>query len=90
MQSECVKFGWLIQNGTFYLEDPIEDPNSQPHYTCENLDPDTDVWTCFESWWHDNPWLTKKAKRSRPIPGHFPLGLAAAMFSGLDHDLCER
>lgn len=84
--AEQVEFGWLIPNTPFYLVNPIEHPDARPHYTCEALDADTDVWTLYEPWQPDNPWLTKEARRG-PEPTGDLSHIGRAMFSGLDHSL---
>lgn len=77
MKAELVKRYELRDNSPFYLVDPIEHPNAQVHYTCEEeIVGDTDVWVLYESWAHFNPWL-KPEYVTRRVRNH--LGLSALM-----------
>jgi len=54
--AEKVKFSQLKPNGAFYLTNPLKTV-AFPHYTCEDLAPDTEVWTLYSSCWRYNVWL---------------------------------
>jgi len=57
---EPVEFQYIIPNGVFYLENPLENKNALPHYTCENFDPELMVWTVYFEWQNTNPWIKKE------------------------------
>ena len=60
--AEPVEFQDLRPGVPFYMANPLaySPPNNvMPHYTCENLEPTTIVWTLYEGWRHANPWLKK-------------------------------
>ena len=78
--AEKVQFGWLIQNSPFYMENPLENPDALPHYTCEDIAPETEVWTLYEPWRRDNPWLKREVTRPPRGSGLQAGQLAAYMF----------
>lgn len=57
---EPTEFQYIISNGVFYLENPLENKNALPHYTSENFDPELIVWTVWFSWQGSNPWIKKE------------------------------
>jgi len=73
--AEKVRLSWLIQGAPFYLENPLENGDAPMHRAGEGR-PDADVWTLYESWQPDNPWLKREV--TRPPRGS---GLAAGQLA---------
>ena len=61
--AEPVEFQDLRPNAPFYLINPLSVKKpafAQVHYTCEDLSPETIVWTLYEPWRKTNPWVNQE------------------------------
>lgn len=57
---EPVEFQYIVPNGVFYLENPLDNRNTLPHYASEDFPADQIVWTVYFEWQRTNPWITKE------------------------------
>jgi hypothetical protein len=57
---EPTEFQYIVPNGVFYLQNPLENKNALPHYANEDFQPDQIVWTVYFEWQGTNPWIKKE------------------------------